>query len=756
VRGSIFVNGEMREISGDDEISLLEVVREDLGLLGTKFACGEGACGACTVLIGREPVSACQVPAASVLGRQVTTVEGLAEDGLLHPVQQAFLDLGALQCGFCTAGWVVAAAALLAREQDPSDAQIVSALDGHLCRCGTYSRVLRAVRRAAEVMARPEPHLRASRAGHEMSEVQRIDPSASVTATRVARGGDIRPLDLAPSRIRPFFEHLGEGLVVAVEAPRDAAPEERWTTARTAWLHFGADGKVTAFTGKVELGQGTRTGLSLLVAESLGVPLSSVELVMGDTDVSPYDMGTFGSRSMPDAAPHLRRAAEAARGILLEAAAERVGARASDLELADGGVADQSGALKITYAGLLGGVKRVETVDNDTPLAHVGKWETAGLATTAVGAKDVVTGRRRYPSDLSLPGMLYGCVLRPPAFGAVLDSLDTSGAKKVSGAIVVHDGAFVAACAEDHRFARRALRAIVARWSLADQPDQRGIEQYLRSHLTSGDGWEAALEQESGDVSAALCLDPAPTRATYTTAYIAHLPLEPCVAIAQWEDDRVTVWTGTQTPFSDRRQVAIGLGVDESRVRIVVPDFGGGFGGRQRLSISLEAARLARAVNRPVKVQWSRWEELMANHFRPAAVIDVESAVDRAGMLSAWSFTNINSGAAGIATPYRVPNRHISYVPAASPLPQGPYRALAATANHFARESHMDEVAHRLGLDPLTWRLAHIDDDRLAHVLTVAAARIGWQDTTLSGAGVSGRGIACGSEKGIVVSISIS
>ncbi|MHB1508758.1 MAG: molybdopterin cofactor-binding domain-containing protein [Acidimicrobiales bacterium] len=748
MRGIIRVNRAAQEISCDDGVSLLEVLRGDLGLLGTKFACGEGACGACTVTIGRDAVLACQVPAASVIGRQVTTVEGLAEDGLLHPVQQAFLELGALQCGYCTAGWIVEAAALLARDQDPSDAQIVAALDGHLCRCGTYARIVRAVRRAAEIMAAPESHLQASRMGHEESQPSSVTPTWSLAAASGEPGGDIQPLDLAPRAMRPFFEHLGEGLVVAVEAPQEAAPDERWTTARTAWLHVGSDGKVTAFTGKVELGQGTRTGLSLLVAESLGVPLSSVELVMGDTDVSPYDVGTFGSRSMPDAAPHLRRAAEAARDILLEVAAERIGTPASNLELTHGGVADRSGAIRVTYAGLLDGVRRVETVDNDTPLSRVGRWKTAGLATTAVGAEEVVTGRRRYPSDLSLPGMHYGCVLRAPAFGAVLDSLDTSGAQEVPGAIVVHDGDFVAVCAPDHRSARQALRGIKAQWSFAALPDRDGIESYLRAHPTSSDGWEAALEQESGDVRAALYLDPAPTRVTYTTAYIAHLPLEPCVAVARWDGSRATVWTGTQTPFSDRRQVALGLGVDERRVRIVVPDFGGGFGGRQHLSVSLEAARLSRAVGRPVKVQWSRWEELMANHFRPAAVIDVESATDTDGMLSAWSFANINSGTAGIATPYRVPNQHISYVPAASPLPQGPYRALAATANHFARESHMDEVAHRLGLDPLEWRLRHIDDDRLSHVLRVAAEHIGWSEGESPDVGGKGRGIACGLEKG--------
>lgn len=753
MKRTVTINGTAHSVDADVGVSLLEVLRDELQILGPKFACGEGACGACTVLVGREAVTACRFPAAEVLGRQVITVEGLAEDGVLHPIQQACLEFGALQCGFCTAGWLVEAAALLARTPEPSDAQIASALEGHICRCGTYSRIVLAVRRAAELLATyetheaPEAHL-APGPDPKTDATQRfpwsIGHELHWTASKL--GPAPQPLDLAPAGARPFFDHLCDGLVVSVEATDSSQAEEHWTTTRTAWVHVGADGMVTAFTGKVELGQGTRTALSGLVAESLGVPLSSVSLVMGDTDVSPYDLGTFGSRSMPDAAPHLRRAAEAARRFLCEAAAEQLGLAADDLELTESGVTSNGGAREVGYGELLGGVRRVEVVPNDAPVTHDGAWKIAGESTPAIGAKDVVTGRRRYPSDLSLPGMLHGCVLRAPAFGSVLADLDTTGAEAMPGVTVVRDGSVVGVCAADHRRARQALRAIKSTWALTAQPGHDELEGYLRAHLARGEGFEARFEHGVGDVPAALASCPVVAKATYTTAYIAHLPLEPCVALAEWQSGRVTVWTGTQTPFRDRLQVATRLGVDENQVRIVVPDFGAAFGGRQRLGVSLEAAMLARAVGRPVRVQWSRWEELMGSHFRPAAVIDVTSGIDGSGSLSAWSFTNLNSGASGIVTPYRVPNQHIAYTPAASPLPQGPYRALAATANHFARESHMDEIAHRLGADPLDWRLGHLDDERLIHVLRTAAEHIGWGDDDVEPG--SGLGIACGSEKG--------
>jgi isoquinoline 1-oxidoreductase len=236
----------------------------------------------------------------------------------------------------------------------------------------------------------------------------------------------------------------------------------------------------------------------------------------------------------------------------------------------------------------------------------------------------------------------------------------------------------------------------------------------------------------------------------YTTAYIAHVPLEPRSALASWRDGQLTVWTGTSTPFRARRELAAALAIPEAAVHVLVPDFGGGFGGKHGSVVALEAARLARAAGRPVKVQWSRPEEFHWSYLRPAAVIDVLSSADRTGAITGWSFTNINSGQVGILTPYRIPHQRIAYQPADSPLPQGSYRALAATANHFARESHLDELAASVGADPLQYRLRHLDDDRLAAVFLAAAGRLDWRPgarpTGLAAGG--GVGIAGGIEKG--------
>jgi isoquinoline 1-oxidoreductase len=238
--------------------------------------------------------------------------------------------------------------------------------------------------------------------------------------------------------------------------------------------------------------------------------------------------------------------------------------------------------------------------------------------------------------------------------------------------------------------------------------------------------------------------------ATYRAAYIAHVPLEPRAALARWDGGDLTVWVATSTPFRARGELADALHLDPARVHVIVPDFGGGFGGKHGSAVALEAARLARAADLPVRVQWSRADEFTAGYLRPAALIDVASAADSAGVLTGWSFANINSGGAGLISPYRVPHRRHSYQPTRSPLSQGSYRALAATANNFARESHIDEVAAAVGVDPVEFRLRHLDDPRLRAVLEAAATEIGWPGAALLGAPPDGTGlgIALGMEKG--------
>jgi isoquinoline 1-oxidoreductase len=679
-------------------------LREDLGLTGAKYGCGEGECGACTVLVDGRPERSCTLPAAAVNGGSVLTAEGLAADGRPHPVQAAFAEAGAAQCGYCTPGMVMAAVALLDRVPDPGDAEIVEAMDGNICRCGGYPRIVTAIRRAAEMT--PEAQ----------------SPEAVQPGPESPNGV---PWDLQAAEARGYFDALGDGLVAVLPAD----PEERsWAPGSVgggAWLHVGSNGRVTLFTGKVSVGQGTRGALSLLAAEELGVPSERVRVVMGDTDVCPFDLGTFGSRGMP----------VAGRATRLVAA----GAREALRTLAAGGSVD-AGSL----SGLLRGRRVLELVGSDTHPTPPDRWSVAGREHPDAGTWDAVTGARRFTTDIVREGMLHGRVLRAPALGAELTSADLWGVEAVEGAVGVHEEGLAGAVASSFREATLALDRIRARWAETPQPSGAELAEHLRSHPAEIDGWGGAEEQRTGDADAAMAAASSTFAETYTTAYIAHAPLETRAAVAEWAAGRLTVWVGSQRPFEIRRRLALELGVDEASVRVVVPDTGAGFGGKHTPEVAIAAARMARAAGRPVKVRWTREEEFRWGYFRPAAVIDVASGVDAGGRLSAWTFVNVNSGSAAIGCPYDVPNMWIRFQPADSPLPQGAYRSLAAVANTFARESHVDRVARRLGRDTVDYRLAHLSDDRLRAVLEAAAGRAGWPEAAPGRA----LGIAAGTEKG--------
>jgi len=709
----LLVNGAAAEVPREPDRSLLEVLRDELDVTGPKPGCGEGVCGACTVLIDRDPVRSCQTWLSAADAREVLTIEGLAQAGVLHLVQQAFLEEGAFQCGYCTPGMILSTAALLESTPDPTDAAIRAGLEGNVCRCGTYVRILAAVRRAASLPA------------EELEGMPAVEPlAAPIDPERRPRA----PWDLTSSSERDWFDVLPDGLVVVGEPDRSGG----WSTTSGAWLHVGGDGVVTAFTGKVDGGQDNRTGLSIIVAEAVGVPLRDVRLVMGDTDLCPHDEGTFGSRSTPDAGRELQVVGEAARGVL-------------------DGLAGAPGRTSERIGELVHGLRRVEVASpagrrrsGAAAEERAGRTSSTRSGVPRLTGPSIVTGTKRYPSDIIRPGMRHGQVLRPPAAGAALRSVEL-GEVTSDGVTLVHEGAFVGVVAATPDQARSALARAKPEWDLPNEPGEVDLESHLRAHPVEDEGWEGGFHRATGDVGQALATAQIRIEATYRTAFIAHVPMETRAAVAEWSDDgRLTIWTGTQVPFGVREEVAAALAIPEAAIRVIVPDFGGGFGGKHAGGVAVEAARLARATGSPVKVRWSREDEFRQGYLRPAAVIDIRAGADRGGRLTAWEMTNLNSGSFGLTGPYEVPNLRLEYQAAASPLPQGSYRALAATANHFARESAMDEVAVALEIDPLELRLTHLGDGRLAAALGAAADRIDWTREREQGVGL---GIAGGIEK---------
>lgn len=743
---SMQINGVTRQVEVDPDRTLLSVLRDDLGLTGAKYGCGEGRCGACTVLMDGGPVQACSVSAGAAAGSHLTTVEGLAGSGALHPVQEAFLEMGALQCGYCTPGMILSAVALLDANPQPTTGEIVQAMQENICRCGSYPRILAAIQAAGAKMA--------------------AGAGDSVLAS-VGAGVDADVINIDVNEVLDPGVH--EGLFIAYPCPELEAeryPEggappaaERALTEIGPWVHIAGDGTIRAYVGKAEVGQNMRTSLALIVAEELRVSPDVVRVIVGDTAATPFDRGTFGSRTTPVTGTQLWRTGAAARSLLIDLAAAAWQVDRDRLDVADGRVLERGGERSATFGELARDrqIVRIVPVPDEAgqmpPDAALPTppqaWRAAGTSVAKLDGHAFVTGSHRFTPDLRLPGLLHGKVLRPPAFQATPISVDTSAAEAMDGVTVVHEGDFIGVAAVDELTASQALDAIRVRWRTQLQVSQPELFDYLKANPVELEGRRGPLVIAEGSVAAGVAAAHLTYAQRYTVDYIAHVPLEPRAAVALWDDHGLTVWTGTQRPFGVRAELAEAFDLPEERVRVIVPDTGAGYGGKHFGDAALEAARLAKAAGRPVKLVWTRQEEFTWAYFRPAGLIEIRSGVDAAGRFTALELHNYNSGAAGLDSLYDIPNRHAEYHPADSPLRQGSYRSLSATANHFARESHVDELAHQLGLDPLEFRLRNLSNPRMIAVLEAAAERFGWGQRTPQPN--HGFGIAGGFDKGSYV-----
>ncbi len=502
-------------------------------------------------------------------------------------------------------------------------------------------------------------------------------------------------------------------------------------------------------TGKVEEGQGARTELTQAAAEELRVPVSQVDLMTADTSLTPDDGVTAGSMTTPRTVPPVRQGAAAARQALVLIAAERWGVDASTLEVRDGKITHAASGRTLTYGDLAGSDELIKAFGQAPPaditLTPVKEWKIMGVSVPRPNARDIVTGAHKYPSDVTLPGMYHGKVLRPPAYGAKLVSIDMAPAKAMKDVVAVEDDQFVGIAAPTSHQARKALEAIAptAKWELAAQPSSQEIFDYLRKHVR-GEAPKNPYADELANAGKVL-------KQTYDVSYVQHTPMETRAAVAEWDGDKLTVWTGSSSPFGCRGELARAFHVPDDGVRVIVPDYGGGFGGKHSGEAAVEAARLARAAGKPVSLKWTREEEFTWAYFRPAAVIDIEAALDTNGNMTSWHYVNINSGQAGLDTPYKTGKKNCRFVQSDSPLRQSSYRALAATANNFARESFMDELAAAAGMDPLDFRLAHLENPRLRAVLEEAAKQFNWREKVKQKQPGVGFGLACGTEKNSVV-----
>ena len=560
---------------------------------------------------------------------------------------------------------------------------------------------------------------------------------------------------------RSFLGIAGAGLLIATSdgcSPVQSFGQGGPAGTVAARLHIADDGAITIFTSKVEVGQGSRTQITQAAAEELRVSVDQIRLVMADSSVVPDDGGTAGSRTTPRTIPAVRKDAAAARGILVQLAAAQWDADPETLEVRDGTVFESSAKRSVTYAELAQAAEAAEAFSQQLPgdvkLTPVKQWSILGSSVSKRNSRDIVTGSHRFPSDITRPNMVYGKVLRPASFGATLVSVDLAPAEKMDGVTVVRDGSFVGCTAPTSRQARQAVDALAARaqWDSPPHPSSNELFPYLKKQaVTEGEGRRRPRTRTKGSVESALAASKRKLSASYEVAYIQHAPMEPRAAVAEWENGRLTVWTGTQQPSRVHGQLADAFRVPPGKVRLIVPDTGGGFGGKHTGEVAVEAARLAKAAKRPVSLRWTRSEELTWAYFRPAGLIEVEAGLDENNSIAAWNFTNYNSGASAIESPYDIPHTQTRFFFSDSPLREGSYRALASTATCFARESFMDELASGAGADPLAFRLAHLADDRLRAVLEAAAKRFRWPERRKNSRPPMGIGLSCGIEKGSYV-----
>jgi len=555
---------------------------------------------------------------------------------------------------------------------------------------------------------------------------------------------------------REFVKLLGGGIVVFVNLgprtlfnSRAPTPFQRgYPEDINAYLHIAQDGKVTLFSGKIEMGQGVMTSLTQMAAEDLGVALDAFHTVMGDTDTCPWDMGTFGSMTTRFFGPAVRAAAAQARLVLTDLAAERLGVPHKSLTVENGVVYVKSDRGKhVSYGELAKGQEITHMVDEKAVLRAVEEFTVMGGSPLRLDGIEKVTGEAKYAGDIRLPGMLYARIVRPPAHGATMTRVDTSTAEAMPGVTLVNEDGMVAVLCADPEMAEKALQEVKADF---DVPPAGVDNESIFDHLVTA-APDPRTPDQAGDLATGKRQSVQTFEATYHNGYVAHAPIEPHTAVAEIKDGKATVWSSTQAPFSEQRTIARAIGFDESDVRVITPYVGGGFGGKVSGLQAVEAATLAKITGKPVQVAWTRAEEFFYDTFMPAAVVKIESGIDDDGKITLWDYQVYGAGTRGSDVFYDIPHHSVRVYGEWRGAPEGyhpfgigAWRAPAANTNRFAAEQQIEIMAAAAGMDALEFRLENTKDERMLSVLKAVAEAYGWEPAIVPRKTGHGRGLACG------------
>ena len=744
------VNGETLRLDIDPNTPLLYVLRNDLGLKSPKYGCGSELCGACKVLVDGVDVPSCQLPVSHAAGLDITTLEGLGGADDLHPLQETFLEEQAAQCGFCTAGMIIAAQGLLNRARYPSDDDIRAALSKNLCRCGVYDRVRRAIK------------------------------------LRIGR----------PDRA-PIHEVVQPAPLDAMPPPQESSPSLERFAQIDDWLHLNDDRSVTVFSGKVELGQGISTALAQIAADELDIAFERVRVVTADTERCPDEGGTTGSRSLETSGAAIRSAAATARHYLLSLAFEQLDSLtpAAELEVVDGVVTDPQTGRTTNYWDLLAGGRFNRRIDGQVKLKASAEHRLVGNSTPRLDLLGKVSGDSCYVHDIDLPNMLHVRVLRPPGYHARLAQFDREAVANFSGVYdVIQDGQFIAIAAERESDALVALDAAreAAEWTYEHElPSAEDIyrdllEKPAQSNLVV-DG--AVTNRPIAPVEAVAGAERS-FQATYRRPFQMHASLGPSAAGALWQDRQLTVWSHTQAAFTLRGALAQALALDEAQIRVVHVEGAGCYGHNGADDVALDAALVARAIpDRPISLKWTRRDEHAWEPYGTAMVMRMGAGLSKTGDIiewnhDVWSYAHSTRPATGLTTSgllaswhlaqpfapqlprpmggyhsgahrnadpiYNLPRRRVlRHAVAYSPLRVSALRSLGAYANVLAIESFMDELALAANIDPLEFRLRHLADQRARAVLQAAADKVDWLSSRASSGEREGWGVALAQYKNL-------
>ena len=522
-----------------------------------------------------------------------------------------------------------------------------------------------------------------------------------------------------------------------------------------AYVQVGTDDTVTLYIHKAEMGQGTVTSLSMLLAEELECDWKKIRTEFPGVDPVAFGpmQGVFGSMSVRTSWEPLRKAGATACEMLVQAAAQKWNVAKSQCRAENSTVLNIRTNERVSFGSLAEAAAKLPVPQQNVALKDPTQFKLVGKPQKRMDTPGKVSGKTTFGIDVKVPGMLYATLQRCPVFGGKVKSFDAAKTKAVPGVKdVVQISNGVAVLADSTWAAMEGRKVLVVQWdegSLAATSSATIRKAF--SDLAEKPG---AVARKEGDVAAALSAAEKKIEAVYEVPYLSHAPMEPLNAVAHVRPDGCDVWSGMQIQSVARQTAAAACGLPAEKDQIHTVYLGGGFGRRGGADFVGEAVEIAKAAKVPVKLQWTREDDLQHDTYRPASYTKFASALDANGQPTVWnarvvcpSFAGLRNGVdrtgvEGIAEiRYTIPNILVEYHPPEVGIPVSYWRSVGYSHNTYFTESFMDEMAAAAKQDPVEFRRKLLSKaPRMLGVLELAADKAGW-----------GKPLAAGRHRGVAV-----